>query len=294
MFLVQRKTSKHYNVVLVMILLVICIVTAEPVHVDADVVYINLTSYGAPFHNGTDIRMPEADMQATLNLATDTSNFSCTYEIFTNTTQNMTLAIPYPTTYAGSYDVSVAANSTPIYYTHISWDQLGWNSSTYDEFNFNTDWIYNTTYAVFDLSLMHNTTSVIEVNILGVDTFSGVDVFYLQYFVGSTRTFYVDTHHRVHIEIIDEVDKITAKSFYPEDFHSIDTHNETTDVIWDFDVSEIGVDSILANLYIQTYTSTTTTTTTTTALLDLGVIIVGVVGIVSVVTLALVYFRRRQ
>lgn len=133
MVLVKRKTSKHYNVVLVLILLIICIVTAKPVHVEADVVNINVTSFGAPFHNGTDIRMPEADMQATLNLATGTSNFSCTYEIFTNITQNMTLAIPYPTTYSGSYEVSIAANSTPIYYTRISWDQLGWNSSIYDE-----------------------------------------------------------------------------------------------------------------------------------------------------------------
>lgn len=156
--------------------------------------------------------------------------------------------------------------------------------------NFQTNWIYNTTYAVFDISLIHNTTSVIEVNFVGVDTFSGADIFYLQYFVGSTRTFDFDTHQGVHIEIIDEVDKITAKTFYPEDFRSIDTHNETTDAIWDFSVSEIGVDSILATLFIHTYL----TTTTTTSLLDLGVIIVGVVGIVSVVTLALVYFRRHQ
>ncbi|MGY5882017.1 MAG: hypothetical protein RTV31_17365, partial [Candidatus Thorarchaeota archaeon] len=254
----QAKTIKSVTVSIIAISLCLsgCSVFVDPV--DATILLVYQNNNGAIFHNGTSLQMPGVNVSSIYIQETGSLTITYEYEISTNTTQNVTLAIVYPSWNAGSYthfnttaEIAITLNSTPIDFRTLSWTQLGWNSSDYDEFNFETDWFFDALYAVLDLSLLQNTTSILKVNIQ--DEARNVDFFEMNHFVGSIRTLDSDSHLRIHFDVIDEDNLLGSSEFEPASFRTTRTYNETTEAIWDFNMSEIEFDTVRINLNFNIY-----------------------------------------
>lgn len=284
----RKKTIKSIIVPIIVISLIFSGFSAGVDHADATALLAYGSTFGATFHNGTNIQVPEVDVYIIYTQVTGELDISYEFTIITNTTQNMTLVIAFPTWKSNTANISVALNMSQINCRALTWAELGWNSTDYEDFRFAEYWFYDALYAFLDLSLIQNTASIIEFSIK--DEARNVDYFELKYFVDSIKTLDSNSHQRIHIEIIDEDGLLASESFVPNDFRTTNSYNDTTEAFWEFYVSEITFDIVVITLIFDIYHPPDNIIQY--LLTNFGLAIIGVLGAAGVI--ALVLYRRRQ
>ncbi len=306
--------KEQYQIRSIMFVILFCGLVLLPnsisygqVIVSADLSTTEYFEHGASFHNGTDVKMPEAyaEITVTHNENNESIYIKGQYQIFSEETQNATLAFVYPETWlqwGGKEDtfpnMTIFVNSTKINYTTYSWDNLGWNASEYEDIVDDGDWLTESAYAVFNVELLANSSIIIEVEAEAV-FICRANYLSIQYIVGSARTFDSNTHQIVNVTIIENAPLAIADDtiyFIPGRYARVYPHGDITNIIWDFSISDFTYNSISVHMYINKFTPmipspTTTTTTTTAQLLDtigpvavsviLGVLTVGCIVILS-------------
>ncbi len=216
----------------------------------ADMAYIvTVMPDGGGLHNGSQISMPYADVRINITNTLDCVivNQSAAFEIFTNQTQNATLAFVYPYFLNPVGDMRIYANETEIEYTLLTWDELLESTFSNDSDIATNYWHYTTIHAnlsCFEVSLTANTTTFFHVlsnyifTIDHIATLEGRDHWEYQYIFGSARTFDGDTLQRIHIHLV-EVEPFSSKSFEPEEYLTLTESRNISDAIWEFNVSSM-------------------------------------------------------
>jgi len=222
----------------------------------------NYIQEGSTFHNGTHISMPfaDVDINITRRAATVSTSLSSEYHIYTNTTQNATLAFVYPSVIRGASGsnfpttnsnseiiigtsfMQIKVNGSIINYTIILWNDFV--NSTYSV-DFWTVAQYPeplVDFAVFDIELFSNTTQVLTVT-TSAEYELNVDLFEYYYFVSSARTFEGNTHERIHMQLTEE-SQFLSKNFYPNESLSITENGLISDAVWEFNISEFSQDAV--------------------------------------------------
>jgi len=225
---------------------------------------------GSSFHNGTHINMPYADVYINITRTTFVIYVSMDSEfhIETNTTQNATLAFVYPSITGerflseasgtnGNPSMHIYANGTPYNYTVFNYDDIVAHEYPVDFMTY--PFIQpDTEFAVFDIELTANTTTILT-TVSNVNFVTSLDLFEYHYIVGSARTFEGHTMERVHFHLVEEV-PFSRVSFYPNESLSVVENNRITDASWEFNVTEFSYDSVgfhgyyepLQAIFIQT------------------------------------------
>ncbi len=233
----------------------------------ADIAYfVYVMPDGGGLHNGSQISMPHADVGINITNTLDCVivNQSATFEIFTNRTQNVTLAFVYPDSLPPG-DMQISVNETEVEYTLLTWDDLLESTFSNDSDLVTYYWEYTTilaSFACFEISLDANSTIFIHVlsnyifTLDHIATAEGRDHWEYQYIFGSARTFDGDTLQRIHIHVV-EVEPFSSKSFEPEEYLTLTVDGIRTDAIWEFNVSSMEGNYIEFS-FDTPFTSTTT------------------------------------
>ena len=215
---------------------------------------------GTAYHNGTDIRMPYADVRINITRASTAVivSLDSEFHIVTNTTQNTTLAFVYPTAWGDealhteppptwgdgvtndSYFMQIYGNGTLIDFTVIKYNNTILGGFTEDFLNniFGT----HVDYAVFDIELIANTTLVLS-TVTGSIFSASMNRFDYYYIVGSARTFEGHTIERVHMHVVEEV-PFMSKEFGPNESLTVVENGIETDAIWDLNITEFSDNTV--------------------------------------------------
>jgi len=270
----------------------------------ADMAYfVYVMPDGGGLHNGSQISMPYADVRINITNSLDCVivNQSAAFEIFTNRTQNVTLAFVYPASLP-PVDMHIFVNETEIEYALLTWDELLESTFSNDSDLVTYYWEYTTihaSFACFEISLDANSTIFIHVlsnyifTLDHIATAEGRDHWEYQYIFGSARTFDGDTLQRIHIHVV-EVEPFSSKSFEPEEYLSLTDDGNKTDAIWEFNVSSIEGNYVQFN-FDTPFTSTTITTNTNSIgdAIDNTIVVIWIVTIIVIITLSAILIRRK-
>jgi len=290
-------------------IVVLCALMMSPVFLiidpcTADMAYIvYVMPDGGGLHNGSQICMPYADVRINITntLESVIVNQSAAFEIFTNRTQNVTLAFVYPDSLPPG-DMQISVNETEIEYTLLTWDELLESTFSNDSDLVTYYWEYTTilaSFACFEITLDANSTIFIHVlsnyifTLDHIATAEGRDHWEYQYIFGSARTFDCDTLQRIHIHVV-EIEPFSSKSFEPEEYLSLTEDGNKTDAIWEFNVSSIEGNYIQFS-FDTPFTSTTTTTNTNSIgdAIDNTIVVIWIVTIIVIITLSAILIRRK-
>jgi len=287
---------KFLYAIIVWTLLSILLISNQIPHSQANLGNVAMMQEGSTYHNGTFISMPSADVSINITRNEDYAivNMTATFLVYTNTTQNATLAFVYPS-FASSNLVNdsqndavvtngkmqIQANGTMMDYTIVYWDD-------FIESGFTDNFLYNAPYvqpfadfAMFELELIANTTLVFTVASDSVFVLTNINVFQYHYIVGSARTFQGDTHEKVHLHLIEESPFLDVE-FFPNETLILTQDGIVTDAIWEFDISEFSLDCIVLNAQVRQSPNTN---------VDLAwMLVIGGV----IVTTVFLYHRSRQ
>lgn len=264
----------------------------------ADMAYIvTVMPDGGGLHNGSQISMPHADVRINITNTLDCVivNQSAEFEIFTNRTQNVTLAFVYPYSLPPG-DMQISVNETEVEYNLLTWNDLLESTFSNDSDLVTYYWEYTTilaSFACFEISLDANSTIFIHVllnyifTLDHIATAEGRDHWEYQYIFGSARTFDGDTLQRIHIHVV-EVKPFSSKSFEPQDYLTLTEDGNITDAIWEFNVSS------MEGNYIQFSFDTPLTSTTSTIYdfrMSFGVVLIAVS--LAFIMIAAILIRRK-
>jgi hypothetical protein len=255
--------SRHWAVGFSIFLLLSLVFASEvAIEVGADIANVSYLDNGATFHNATHLRMPEANAEIIFMYGNSSSHVSiaCEFRIISNTTQNTTLAFVLPrisTLYGlGSTpsfsEISIEVDSEQTNYTSLTWEQLNW-SAPLDSGLHEASWLWLNTseYAVFNVKLFEDVPINVTVSSIVINPATSYQ-FILSYTVGSARTFDGDTHQRVHARIIEEKPLIDL-NYWPLEFLENTTDNGTTDLTWDFNISEFALNEVTFSCTLVQY-----------------------------------------
>ncbi len=237
------KYSRGGKLILILSMIILTI-TMCPNTVHANPLLISEMSDSALFNNGTFVCMPQADVE--INITRKSSdilvNLTGLYQIYTNQTQNTTIAFVYPDLLLTSSDsvseMVLTVNDTLTEYSTLSadeFDALGFS----DDMSIYTALVAN--YACFNMSLIANTTSILKVVSNSRIPLTGANYWNYYYIFGSARSFSGDTSERIHIHLIEEVRFLDTR-FSPDDYLSITESGLITDAVWEFNVSDMSSD----------------------------------------------------
>ena len=262
----------------------------------ADMVYIvHVIDDGGGLHNGSQISMPYADVRINITnfLHYAIVNQSARFEIFTNQTQNATLAFVYPHYLPYTGDMQILANETEIEFVLLTWDELVKTSFSNDSELVTQYWNFTTIYssfACFEVNLCANTTIFFHIfsnyvfTTEHIVTLEGRDSWEYRYIFGSARTFDGDTLQNIHIHLVEE-EPLTSKHFNPLDYLTLIEDGNQTDAIWEFNVSSLELNYI---------TFTFGTPFTPNATYDIGTTILIWTSIITVVITTIAFFIHRR
>jgi hypothetical protein len=250
--------SKYHATGIVLVLFSLFFISIQIPQCQANLGNVATMQEGSSFHNGTLISMPSADVDINITRNGDYAivNMTATFLVYTNITQNATLAFVYPS-FASSVNESVTngtmqiqANGTLMNYSIVYWDDFiesGFN----DQFWYEVPYIHPfADFAVFNLELMANTTLVFTIVSDSVFLLTNINVFQYRYIVGSARTFEGDTHEKVHLHIIEETPFLELV-LYPNETLILTQDGIVTDATWEFDISEFTLDCIYLNAQVR-------------------------------------------
>jgi len=113
-------------------------------------------------------------------------------------------------------------------------------------------WLEEAQYAVFNIELQANSTSIVSVTSSTSQGWSYVNWVGYNYVVASARTFEGDTHEVVHMQLIEESPFLNV-SFWPNSCLTLTKEGTQTDAIWDFNVSEFQDDTVSMRATVQEY-----------------------------------------
>ncbi|RDE15053.1 MAG: hypothetical protein C4K48_05085 [Candidatus Thorarchaeota archaeon] len=251
-------------------LLSLTVVSIEIPTCDANIGNVAMMQEGSTFHNGTDINMPYADVSINITRLIDcaTVNMTAVFAVYSNITQNATLAFMYPSfnrigIVYNSTDVSgnpisfqtngtmqIIANATIMNYTIVFWDDFI-ESGFIDDFLYHAPFVHPfADFAVFDLELTANTTLIFTVVSDSVYILTDIDLFQYYYIVGSARTFIGDTHEKIHLRLIEHAAFLETE-FSPNETLTVSQDGIITEAIWEFNISQFTQDVIVFNGQIR-------------------------------------------
>jgi len=286
-------------------IIVLCALMMSPVFLSidpcaADMAYfVYVLPDGGGLHNGSQICMPYADVRINITntLESVIVNQSAAFEIFTNRTQNVTLAFVYPDSLPPG-DMQISVNDTEVEYTLLTWDDLLESTFSNDSDLVTYYWEYTTilaSFACFEISLDANSTIFIHVlsnyifTLDHIATAEGRDHWEYQYIFGSARTFDGDTLQRIHIHVV-EIELFSSKSFEPEEYLTLTVDGIRTDAIWEFNVSSMEGNYIEFS-FDTPFTSTTINTNTNTT--GNTIVVIWIVTIIVIITISAILIRRK-
>jgi hypothetical protein len=229
----------------------------------------NYIQEGSTFHNGTHISMPfaDVDINITRRVATVSTSLSSEYHIYTNTTQNTTLAFVFPSVIhgmsgsnfpttnnnseitIGTSFMQIKVNGSIINYTLVLWDDFVTSNYSVDFWTVAQYPEPLVDFAVFDLELLSNTTQVLTVT-TSAEYELNVDLFEYYYFVSSARTFEGNTHERIHMRLTEE-SQFLSKNFYPSESLSVTENGLVSDAVWEFNVREFSQDAVTLRAIVR-------------------------------------------
>lgn len=298
-----RSISSKYACTALCVLLVSTLFLSTFSHqAEADIANVSYLDHGATFHNATYLRMSDASAEIIFMYGNDSNyvSIACEFSIVSNTTQNATLAFVLPricTLYGlgstpGFAEISIQVDSVPTNVTFLTWEQLNW-SAPLDSGLHEASWLWLNTseYAVFDVELVE----AVPINVTVASTVinpASSHSFTFTYTVGSARTFDGDTHQRVHARIIEEKPLISL-SCWPIEFLENTTENGTTDLTWDFNISEFSLNEVSFGCVLSTYTRTPPPIERWPDLWPTGISILSV-SILMIALTGLLVFRKQE
>ena len=269
----------------------------------ADMAYlVYMIPDGGGLHNGSQISMPYADVRINITNTLDCVivNQSAAFEIFTNRTQNVTLAFVYPDSLPPG-DMQISVNETEVEYTLLTWDDLLESTFSNDSDLVTYYWQYTNiraSFACFEIGLDANSTIFIHVlsnYIFTLDHMAiaeGRDHWEYQYIFGSARTFDGDTLQRIHVHVV-EVEPFSSKSFEPEECLTLTVDGIRTDAIWEFNVSSMEGNYIEFS-FDTPFTSTTNTNSIGyTDAIGNTIVVIWIVTIIVIITILAILIRRK-
>ncbi len=293
--------SKKITALLMAVLSIMFLFQLIPIRANPIISDIATTSYfieGTTIHNGTNIQMPEANVEIFYNHSEcDELSMECIFQTYTNKTQNATLAFVQPSVKNDwyeyqelNYNMVISVNSIITNYSVYTWEELGWNASNYPELDTYGSWLSGMEYAIFNANLIANATTSINVSINATGFRLG-NYFELKYIVGSARTFDSDTHQRIQMKIMESTPVIDMQ-YYPEDYLSIEIEGNETYLTWDFMLSKFQHNYVYARYYVYTKsytypTNASTTTSTVTNYFSFDPELIGVVGGIAGITMVI-------
>ncbi len=189
--------------------------------------------------------MPNADVNVTIHLSDSQQysiNVSCSFNISSQTTQNLTTAFVYP---SGWYDFeypessgidrfSIHVNDTIVNHTILHFDEFK------EDYDFNqTDWdkVDDCYFALFNFSINSEEPLLIDVA-SDFEVWSPGHDFIFEYIVDTARAWEGDTHEIVWIDFTRGLDtQILGYRYYPNDSLDFFGTNYTASMIWDFNIS---------------------------------------------------------
>jgi hypothetical protein len=224
----------------------------------ADIALMSYLDEGVAVHNGTHICMPEAHVR--VNITWDGglhTSMRAEFHLFTNTTQNTTVGFVPPELIGWgeghTFHLAIDVNGSEMDYAMLNWSDLGVdNGFTTELVNALGTWLEEAQYAVFNIELQANSTSIISVTSSTSQVWSYVNWVGYNYIVASARTFEGDTHEVVHMELIEESPFLNV-SFWPNSCLTLTKEGIQTDAIWDFNVSEFQDDTVSMHATVQEY-----------------------------------------
>ncbi len=262
----RSMSRKEIALFLAFSLLSLTIASIKIPRCDANMGNVAMMLEGSTFHNGTDISMPYADVSINITRIADyaTVNMTAVFTIYTNVTQNATLAFVYPSfskigivfmstdesgnpiSFQTNGTMQIAANGTIMNYTIVFWDDFIESGFT-DDFLYHAPFVHPfADFAVFDLELMANTTLIFTVVSDSVHILTNTDLFQYYYIVGSARTFIGDTHEKIHLRIIEHAAFLETE-FHPDETLTVSQDGILTEAIWEFNISQFTEDVIVFN-----------------------------------------------
>jgi hypothetical protein len=244
----------------------------QPTPVLADLMVVDNFDNGVTLYNGTNLQMPEADAKIlfTHNQSMNTIHFFGNYEVFTNITQNATFAFVYPMAWnMWMYDVfdtsnmSIHVNSIQIAYTLFNWTEL-YSKGFINQLNpSGSPWVSDASFAVFELELNANSTTMISVEMNG-EFWGNPHDLQISYIFASAYSFESDTHQRINITV-NEVTPVLEVDYWPRRYYSVHHNENVTSIIWDFMLDDFDdFDHVEVSLSIHRFTPYTTSPTTIT------------------------------
>ena len=217
--------------------------------IDADVpppIYIDQTKSGGLFSIASNVSMPEAFVNVTVQL-TDSWNYdvnvTCLFNITSQIQQNLTTAFVYPELWIAIssiqnvtlHEFDILVNGTAVEYSNLHFDEF---RSAYDLNQ--TDWsaISDCNFAVFNFSIDSQNPIIVYVN-TEFSTASVGHEFRFDYIVDTARGWEGDTHEIVRLQFDRHIDtEIIEYRFYPSQDLDFNGNNYTANVTWDFHISD--------------------------------------------------------
>jgi len=247
----------------VLILLVITLMNLLPsVHADVPPpIYSAWANSGGPFTLASNVSLPEARVNATIEL-NDTWTYdirvSCSFTIASLSSQNLTTAFVYPELWATAdpsqtvtmHEFNILVNDTPVEFNILTFDEF---KSIYDLNQ--TDWSYVTYcyFALFNFSINSVEPAVVEV-LAHFSSHSSGHNFYFDYIVDTARRWEGNTHEIVQVEFhrADVTDIIECR-YYPTNNSEFTGDDYSSVTIWDFTIQEFPFDKVQFIVQQQEY-----------------------------------------
>ena len=219
------------------------------------------TDSGGLFSLANNVSMPNAEVNVTIHLSGNwyySINVSCSFNISSQTNQNLTTAFVYPGgwydfAYPGSSDISrfnIRVNETLVNHTILSFDEFR------DGYDVNqTEWGYldDCYFALFNFSIISNEPLLIGV-VTDFEVYSPGHEYIFQYIVDTARAWEGDTHETVIIDFTRDLDTQIIRYYQsPNDSLDFFGTNYTASMIWDFDISDFLHDRVTFGVQQREY-----------------------------------------
>lgn len=203
------------------------------------------TESGGLYSTARNISMPNVEVNVTIHLSGSwyySINVSCSFNISSLTSQNLTTAFVYPSAwyhFTSPENISmkvfnIKVNNTTVNHTFLHFDEFK------DDYDFNqTDWdnVADCEFALFNFSINSNEPLFIDVE-TDFEVWSVGHDFIFQYIVDTARAWEGDTHETVRIEFSRDLDtEIIEYRQNPNDSLDFVGSDYVATMIWDFDIS---------------------------------------------------------
>ena len=283
-----KRARRRITAILVLeFLTVLSIAAVCAIPARADMMLIAYMNEGAAVHNGTHICMPEAYVRINITRTGSdmATSMNAQFHLSTNTTRNATLGFVPPWISGGySFDLTIAVNESEMEYAMLGWEDLG------VERGFATElidalgpWVEDADYAVFNMELLANSTTIISA-ISNTSQELSVNGVAYHYTIASARTFEGNTHEIVHMQLIEETSFLSVQ-FSPDSHLTLLEEGIQTDAIWDFNVSEFGFDTVCMSAMVSYYHGSGPP--------DYLPLVIISAGLITIVVIAAILYRRR-